>query len=91
MKTVIRFLSILILAASLCYGATVEFEGGSTAIAKVVFVTDSDDGTFYVYFTSNPTKAYTFAGMTMEVFIAWRDAPSRGKYYNEYIKGNYSK
>jgi hypothetical protein len=84
MKYTLRYICILILMTSLCYGATVELEGGSSAIAKVVYVTDSTDGTFYVYFTSNPSKAYTFVGMTMEVFVAWRDAPSRGQYYNEY-------
>ena len=91
MNSIFRLFSILILAVSMSYGATVEFEGGSSAIAKVVFVSDEADGTFYVYFTSNPTKAYAFAGMTMAVFIAWRDAASRGRYYNEVIKGKYSR
>lgn len=35
-------------------------------------------------------RVYTFGGMTFKMFKAWLLSPSKGVYFNKYLKGNYT-
>ncbi len=35
------------------------------------------------------SKIYTFGGMAFATFYSWFNAPSKGKYFNKRLKGNY--
>jgi len=42
-----------------------------------------------IFFTRNPAKGYIFGNVPEEIWEGLKQAPSKGKYYNLYIRGKY--
>lgn len=59
----------------------------STAIAKAAF--HNNDKVMLIYFTSKPSKGYIFGDVPLSVWKRFKSAPSKGKFYNQVIKGRY--
>lgn len=62
----------------------------SSAIHCLEYFHTSKRKTFVIYFTSNPGKGYIFEGMSNELWYYFINSQSKGSFYNNYIKGQYT-
>lgn len=47
------------------------------------------DGVLLIYFVSKPDKGYIFENVLLNTWDEFKNAPSKGSYFNEHIKGRY--
>lgn len=59
----------------------------STAIDRIAY--DPETNQMILKFNNNPVN-YSYEGVPEKVIKMFLSAPSKGKFYNRYIKGNYS-
>lgn len=48
-----------------------------------------DDTTLKMLIAFKNNSAYMYNGISPEIYHAFLNAPSKGKFYNQYIKGKY--
>ncbi len=62
----------------------------STAIYRAEYYdVDGQSGYLMINFQSNKTKSYIYANVPSDIWQGFKDAPSKGRYYNKEIKGRY--
>ncbi len=61
----------------------------STAISSAVYFYTSKRQVFFIAFTSAPDTYYIFEGLSSNMWSAFKNAESKGKFYNKYIRGKY--
>ena len=95
--TLLASLALLLIAGTLYFllsggeadGKELSFYPDSTAIYLVRYWPESPNKRFLVYFKTNRSKGYLYEGMPMDEYRAWQEAPSKGRFFHERIKGHY--
>lgn len=59
----------------------------STAIHHAIYF--QDGGFLVLRFQSDPSKSYLFEGVPLRLWREFEAAPSKGRFYNDQIKGRY--
>ena len=62
----------------------------STAIAGVLYYPKTRRRVFIVYFTSSPERGYIHEGLEAATWDAWKAANSKGRFYDQVIRGRYA-
>jgi hypothetical protein len=60
----------------------------STAIYQASY--HERDSVLLIYFVSKPSKGYVYGGVPLKIWNEFKNADSKGGYYNARIKGRYS-
>jgi hypothetical protein len=59
----------------------------STAISKAAY--HKNDRVMIIFFKSKPSKGYIFGKVPISVWQQFNNSPSKGRFYNSVIKGNF--